>query len=239
MLARIPKSRRLAKRWTTAVTDEILGSPVRAALTQTERRAGSDVRIVGFTAPGDRHGKTSVAMAYAVAAARRGRRVLLIDADAGKVSSLGVERAGIAGAVPIIRSPSGMSLNSLLKGDAPMELLSQVPVGGVAVVSAAITPETADILALRLNSVLKDALTRADQIVVNCPPITNNDGQLLIAQLPTVMVVVRSGSRTSDFINTLNRLKSLGVDILGVLFNYDGRSHAQRSGGWWDEVDQE
>lgn len=237
VLGRIPTSRQLVKGRTTATTDEQVGSRARALLAQAERRANSShPRIVGFTAPTYGHGTTTLATAYAAAAAQRGRRVVLMDGDASRFRLVAPGHGqGLTGTNSPGTTPKGApTFTALLEGEARLEdCLSQVPVGGVTVLCATVLPEAADLLAQKLAPILEEILTHADQVVVACPPLSDENGELLVAQLPTAILVVRSGSAAAELIDRASQLKDTGVHVLGVVLNRSGQGRAEPSAGWW------
>jgi len=212
VLGQIPFSRELKAGRTVEVSDPVVGSAARAVLARAEQAAGTrGARVVAVTSPDSGDGKTTLAVAYAATAARRGRRVVLVDADLG--------RAGLTDAMGFDRHV-GPGLGELLEGSAPLAAcLAEGPVDGVTVLTGSVRPEAVDLLTRRLPSLLEELLRGADQVVVDCPPLAEDDGQALLAQLRTVLLVVRSGAPSAALARSSALLEGLGVHALGVVLN--------------------
>jgi len=212
VLGQVPFSRELKTGRTVEVTDPVIGSAARAVLARAEQAAGtSGARVVAVTSPDSGDGKTTLAVAYAATAARRGRRVVVVDAD--------LARAGLTDALGFDRE-IGPGLGELLDGTAALDAcLVEGPVDGVTVLSGSVRPESVDLLTRRLPALVEELLRRADQVVVDCPPLAEDDGQALLAQLRTVLLVVRSGAPSATLSRSAAQLEGLGVHALGVVLN--------------------
>ena len=212
VLGQVPFSRELKAGRTVEVSDPVIGSAARAVLARAEQAAGAaGARVLAVTSPDSGDGKTTLAVAYAATAARRGRRVVLLDADlarAGLTETLGYDRE------------IGPGLADLLDGTAGLDAcLAEGPVDGVTVLTGSVRPEAVDLLTRRLPGLVEELLRRADQVVVDCPPLAEDDGQALLAQLRTVLLVVRAGAPSATLGRGAALLDGLGVDALGVVLN--------------------
>ena len=212
VLGQVPFSRELKAGRTVEVSDAVVGSAVRAVLARAEQAAGAKgARVLAVTSPDSGDGKTTLAVAYAATAARRGRRVVLLDAD--------LARAGLSDTLGFDREV-GPGLADLLEGTAPLEAcLAEGPVDGVQVLVGSVRPESVDLLTRRLPGIVEELLRRVDQVVVDCPPLAEDDGQALLAQLRTVLLVVRSGAPSATLGRSAALLDGLGVNALGVVLN--------------------
>lgn len=152
-------------------------------------------------------GKSSTALAVAHNLARIGKSVLLVDSDLRK---------------PAFRSLSnGHGLTKLLTSDERLadhvtptqyENLSLLACGPV-------PPNPADLLSSgRLRSILKEAASQYEVVIVDAPPVLGlADAPLIASVVSDVMLVVESGkTRTSAAQEALNRLRSTGANVLGA-----------------------
>ncbi len=152
-------------------------------------------------------GKSSSAFALAQNSARRGSRVLLIDADLRR---------------PVFKVESKQhGLTKLLTNDEAIdehyvptqqENLWLMPCGPT-------PPNPADLLATpRIRAIVNEAAAKFDLVVIDGPPILGlADAALLAAAVGNVMMVVESGkTRTRSARESLERLEGTGANILGV-----------------------
>ena len=212
VLGRIPTSLTLARGRSAAVTDPHIASAVRAVLARTERAARpADVPVLGVTSPPGAHGRTTTTLALAAAAARQNRSVIVLDAD--------LTRRGLSDET--WSAPAGTAdLTALLTGRATLDdCLAPGPVAGVSVVRAASGPDALDLLARGRPGLLRELGERADLVIVDCPPVDDDDGQALIVHLPAVVLVVRSGTSSTALAQTAVLLQGLGPRALGVALN--------------------
>ena len=152
-------------------------------------------------------GKSSSALALSHIFARRGKSVLLIDADLRK---------------PCFRAASDkLGLTRLLTTDEPLaehvaptqfENLSLLPCGPV-------PPNPADLLSTgRFRAIVREAQGMFDMVVVDAPPVLGlADSALLASVASDVVLIVESGkTRTSAALEAINRLRATGATILGA-----------------------
>lgn len=152
-------------------------------------------------------GKSSTALSLAHIFARRGKSVLLVDADLRK---------------PSFRAISDKhGLTKLLTTDdtvadhvAPtqFENLWLLPCGPV-------PPNPADLLSTgRFRSIVREAQAQFEMVIIDAPPVLGlADSALLASVASDVVLVVESGkTRTSAAIEAINRLRATGATILGA-----------------------
>ena len=213
VLGHVPVSPGLRSGRTVEVTDPHIGSAVRAVLARSEQAAGpSGARVLAITSPDNGDGKTTLAAAYAALAARRGVRVVVVDAD--------LSRAGLSDTlhVDVATSPG---LTDLLDGTADLDAcLAEGPVDGVRVLASAVRPQAVDQLTRRLPGLVDELLREADRVVLDCPPLSEYDGQAVLAQLPAALLVVRAGAASATLARSATLLDGLGVRALGVVLNH-------------------
>lgn len=152
-------------------------------------------------------GKSSSALALAQNLSRRGRRVLLVDADLRK---------------PAFTSPTkNRGLASLLTSDEAIsthviatqfENLWLLPAG-------AVPPNPADLISgPRIQKIFREASGQFDVVIVDAPPVLGlADAPLLAYACKDVMLNIESGkTRTPAAIDAINRLRAAGGQILGA-----------------------
>jgi succinoglycan biosynthesis transport protein ExoP len=152
-------------------------------------------------------GKSSTALALAHIFARRGKTVLLVDADLRK---------------PSFRAASDkQGLTKLLTTDEPLadhvaptqfENLWLLPCGPV-------PPNPADLLSTgRFRTIMREAQSQFEMVVVDAPPVLGlADSALLASVASEVVLVVESGkTRTSAAQEAISRLRATGATILGA-----------------------
>jgi succinoglycan biosynthesis transport protein ExoP len=152
-------------------------------------------------------GKSSSALALAQIFARRGKSVLLIDADLRKPSFRG--------------SSDRQGLTKLLTTEEPVaehaaptqfDNLWLLPCGPI-------PPNPADLLSTgRFRTIVRDAQTQFDLVVVDAPPVLGlADAALLASVANEVVLIVESGrTRTSAALEAITRLRAAGATILGA-----------------------
>jgi capsular exopolysaccharide synthesis family protein len=152
-------------------------------------------------------GKSSSALAIAQNAARRERRVLLIDSDLRK---------------PAFKASNDrVGLSKLLTTDDPVsehvvetqhENLWLLP-------SGPLPPNPADLLSTgRIRKIIAEARESFDLVVIDGPPTLGlADAPLLASAAGGALFVVESGkTRTRAAVEALNRLEATGTRILGA-----------------------
>ena len=181
-------------------------SAVLAALRfSTEQGAPKTLLITSTMAS---EGKSSSALALAQNYARRGERVLLIDADLRR---------------PVFKAQSNRhGLTKLLTNDDSIRLhvvdtqydnLYLLPCGPT-------PPNPADLLSTpRFEVVLREAAQQFDRVIIDGPPVLGlADATLLATVVGTVAMVVESGrTRTRAARDALERLRLGGAHIVGAI----------------------
>jgi capsular exopolysaccharide synthesis family protein len=152
-------------------------------------------------------GKSSSALALAQNSARRGGRVLLIDADLRR-PSFRVENKQV-GLTKLLTNDETIA-GHVLKTE--LENLSLLPCGPV-------PPNPADLLSTgRFKEILREAENQFDTVIIDGPPMLGlADASLLAAACRYVMVVIESGkTRTPAARETVERIEAGGGHIVGV-----------------------
>jgi capsular exopolysaccharide synthesis family protein len=182
---------------------------------RAQLHATTTARVILVTSGAPAEGKSTAAINLAVATAKAGSRVLLIDAD---MRNPRVHRAFHLEVEP--------GLADLLDGrtPSPMKLVNETEVPNLHVISAGRSKKNAaELLAggqfVRIITALKE---RFDRIVIDTPPAAFlSDASIMVPAADTVLLVVstrRSRRRASRL--AIQSLAGVGVKPAGVLLNH-------------------
>ncbi len=178
--------------------------------------------LVVSAAPGD--GKTTVARHFASAAARRGRRVVLLEADLRHPTlarQLDVQPG--PGLVDVLTGTMSLSeVTQMVELDSPSGEDHEERTLDVAVAGSARPPNPGELIESHAMEVL---LARAkatyDLVVIDTPPlIAVSDAFPLVGRVDGVMIVGRVGCNRHDVVERLHEiLMGAGAPLLGVVAN--------------------
>lgn len=178
---------------------------------EAEAEPVNDPRVILFTSPRARDGKTTSLVNLATALVEVGRRVVVLDCDFRNPE-----------AHRFLEVPDGKGLSDLL-ADGRQHPLSTIlqPTAVPAVELALAGASTAHPGALlgQMGDLVADARRRADVVLVDAPPLlVANDAIDLMAFVDTVVVCVREGRTTqSEGQQTAALLSRLRVACLGLV----------------------
>jgi len=199
--------------------DPTAESAARVLVARTEHAVGAArVSVLGVTSPSGQHDRVGVALAYASVAAGRGRSVVLVEAD----PSRGVPDA--TDEVTPARDLADVSTDDAALDD----LLHPGHTDGVLVLRPGPGPRGVGFLASRLPDVLERLRNRADLVVIECPAVSEDDAQVLLVQLPAIVLAVRAGTLATDLAAAEDTLSALQTDVLGVVLTDVQRPHGKR-----------
>lgn len=178
-----------------------------------------------ITSSGASEGKSASALGIARSLSAMGRRVLLVDADLRRASTI---RSSAESAVP--------GLSDLLTGSsATGEAIQQSGDGDFSIVSAgAVTTSPVALLsAHHLQTVLDRLSQEHDIVIVDGPPIMGLADAVLLARSVEAVLVVVEANRTlsSELDVAVSRLPHANV-IGGVITKFDPKSAGVRYGGY-------
>lgn len=168
-------------------------------------------------------GKTTTSQALAIALARIGKRVLLVDADMRRPS---IHRmAGTRnerGLSSLLTSQDGLETAVVPSGQPGLTLLTSGP----------IPPSPTELISsMRLRALLDEMAAAYDAVVIDSPPILGlADSPALSALVDGVIVVVEADRGRRGLLRAaLRRLRSMRPILLGaVLTKFDASSGANR-----------
>jgi len=168
-------------------------------------------RTISVTSTRPAEGKSTTAYAIALAIARSGKRVLLVDADM---------RSPSVHHVLSMKNSAGLS-NYLAGSDDIDALLRTTPVGELTAMTAGPQPpNAAELLAsARMPMLFEKLLIRFDHIVIDSPPVMGlADAPLIASKTEAAIYVVQSHSLRSSLVSVaVNRLRAANANLVGVV----------------------
>ncbi|HEU0016467.1 MAG TPA: CpsD/CapB family tyrosine-protein kinase, partial [Longimicrobium sp.] len=179
-------------------------------------RPQADVKTVTVTSPLPGDGKTTTAAGLAVTLARRGLKVLLVDADL---------RRGTLGS--LVQGQGQLGFSDLLAGTAPFhQVVRTREVGGGHVLhylpTGALPPDSTRLLDSPRAAALMEWLRERFYLVVfDTPPINLfADAAVLAAQTDAVIVVARAGKTEYDALaHAAEQCRRGNLPVAGVVLN--------------------
>jgi capsular exopolysaccharide synthesis family protein len=211
VLGRIPPARRLRSQLTHAFADPHVASAFRTLRANLEPQLRSgELKLLGVTSPSIGDGKTTVATLLGEALSRLDQRVLVIDAD--------LRRPRMAAALGL--NTNG-GLSAVLEGS--LRLRDAVQRGwrpGLSILPTAPNLDPGDLIATRLDRVLKYMKQKYDVIVVDAPPLLGSEDARAIAPLVDgMLLVVRKGTPVEVANEAIHALENLDAPLVGVVGN--------------------
>lgn len=206
------KPRLLVKDTRTPLADAYARLQVNLAFS----RPREPVRVVTLTSPRPGEGKTTSALNLAATLARRGRSVLLVDADL---------RCGTVAAT--LGVPQSPGLSELLAGQAgPDQAIHAVRLDERTelhvLAGGRIPDDPARLLASgEMHALLARLRTDFDAVVLDAPPVNLViDAAVLGSASDGVVMVVRSGATSQQALrDAVSHLRAVGAPVLGVVLN--------------------
>ena len=183
--------------------------------------ANGPLRSLLVTSSSPAEGKTTTAVNLAVATAREGKVVVLIDGDLRKPA---LHR--VFGLV------SGKGLTNLLINDASLEeVLRETSVEGLQVISSGPLPPDATVMlrSAKLKSVVEELLGTVDLVIIDSPPLLSvTDPMLMMSLVDGVLMVVDAHGTGRDTVQRgAETLQMSPPGVVGVVMN---KVTAKRSG---------
>ena len=192
-------------------------------------RDSGSLRSIGITSATDREGKTTTVAQLARASAEVGVRVLIVEADF-RFPSI---QSDLAHDVAATLRPG---LSDYLDGTASVDdIINAVGHYGLSVVPAGIAPVSGS--ALLESSHAREAvttfLTRAELVLVDCPPVNVGADASIVARLVDGVIVVVDLKRSTDqtVAAALRQLRTVRSAVLGLVINRDPHVRPRRANG--------
>lgn len=169
-------------------------------------------RIIGVTSSRPQDGKSFCAINLAYSLAQGGHRVVLIDAD--------MRRSSVAAT---LGKPLSPGLSNYLVGDAKDVIHKNVLHENLSLIAAGDPPPNpAELIgSSRMQQVLTALGQRYDFVIVDLPPVNLVSDPLVVSKfLDGVVLIVRHGySKRREVLEAVRKLKFVGAQILGVVYN--------------------
>lgn len=228
ILGRIPKSRtaplasqsalRAHLPATSARSDGAFDDAFRVLRTNVELAPAATARTILVTSPGIGEGKTTIAAQFALAAARDGDSVTLIECDMRRPSlDLSSVGRGLARTTAgLTRYLAGeVTTEEVIRRDPALKALSVVYAGTVD------SAPTRLLRSPRLPYLLTHAQERSDWVLLDTPPITVSDDALFLTRLAegTLYIIDPQRTQLPRARSGLARLEKVGARVLGVVVN--------------------
>jgi polysaccharide biosynthesis transport protein len=187
-----------------------------------------ELRRVQVTSPRPGDGKTTTACNLAVAAARAGQKVVLIDCDLRK---------------PQVHTyfgiPNDVGFTSVLLGESTLPAAAQAIAGEAnlrVVTSGPLPPDPSELLSGdSARRVLTSVSDTVDLVVIDSPPVLPVSDPMVLASLVDGVVLVASASGTDarQVVKAVGRLHQVEAPLLGTVLNrFEGRSASDYSYGY-------
>jgi len=208
-----------------ALTNRRVGPAVRNLRTQLDRvtlprRAEHRGAVLAVTSALPSEGKTTVASLLAMASARVGHRVLLIDGDLVRP-----HLAQLFGLAP--RPGVAQALRSAAFDERAYVRADVMP--RLTIMPTTPDPDAGDLIAQNMALLLDWAAQHYDLVVLDSPPVLGNDsGQKLATLADGNILVVGRGAREGFAEEAAATLRSLDAHIIGAVAN--GFRQAERRG---------
>jgi polysaccharide biosynthesis transport protein len=172
------------------------------------------IGTIGFTSASPGDGKTTTAANLAVACARAGQRVVLVDCDLRKPRVH--EFFGLSNA---------MGFTTVLLGEASLETaahrIADEP-GLVVITSGPVPPDPSELLSgKRARSLVSAVAAQADLVIIDSPPVLAVADPLVVAGMVDGMILVASAGRSArdDIGRAVEQLQLVEAPMLGTVLN--------------------
>jgi receptor protein-tyrosine kinase len=210
----------------------LLATDVRVLAARSEMDRGARGVVVMVSSAVQGEGKTTLAVNLAVAAARTGSRVILVDADL-RQSDIGARFA--------LNGAPGFSEAVTAEGSSPT-LLQEVGVRNLQVLGAGarVTTSGDPATSPHASAVIAELRERADLVIVDTPGLLEfADALQLAAVVDHVVVATRAGtSRSTAVRDVVKRNRRAGrASLSAVLFHFDTGRGLAPTKFWHSAVD--
>jgi capsular exopolysaccharide synthesis family protein len=198
--------------------DPVLAESFRATLASLFLGQNGSRRVLVFTSPGAREGKTTLVSNLGLALANSDRRVLIIDGD--------IRRPRLHG---IFGLSTNWGLGNILEEEVPVKeypferLYAKTQVPRLYVLPSG--SGEVKVASMRYHGRLTDLFLRFrfdfDAVLVDTPPMLEfSDARLLGHLSDGVVMVIRAGETTlDDVVAGIRRLQEDGTPVLGTILN--------------------
>jgi len=172
------------------------------------------MRVIQITSPNASEGKTTTIANLAVALARAGEQVVIVNCD--------LRRPRVH---DFFGLPQAIGFTNVLLGELPIaEAIQSVPGERNLrlLASGKLPPNPSELLSSARTKQIIDALkAQGVMVLIDCPPVLPvTDAVVLSSRVDATVVVVSKGSTTvKDLVRTLDVLEQVGAPIIGTVLN--------------------
>jgi capsular exopolysaccharide synthesis family protein len=215
-------------------TELVVGTRANSPVIEDFRKLAINLRLTSqtnpfsilvITSPLPNEGKSVVAANLAVAMARTGLRVILVDAD------LRMSRLHDIFGLPM---REGLT-DAFLRGSAESSL-QQTVVENLQLLTSGkndLLDFTELLNSPRLPELLRKLAQRADLVIVDSPPLTMGDSKILSSVADGVLLVARSGqSQGHEVRDAVENLLSARANLIGIILNAQQGNTASHNRTW-------
>src|SRR5581483_1906711 len=202
--------------------------------------AGGPPKTILFTSGQPSEGKTTTTVNTAIALARQGSSVIIVDADLRRPM---IHR--------LFNVESRQGLSTYLSRDAELDtLIQKLPVDNLSLLPCGpIPPNPAELVGSeKMKTLLQELSKRYDHVLVDSPPVVHvTDPVVLSTMVDGVILVVCGGKTTRQVVRRVRQeLASVNARTIGVVLNnvdvrregYDDyyyyRYHSDQAQEWWE-----
>lgn len=184
----------------------------RSLRTSLQFALNGKIHVLLVTSSMQGEGKTTTAINLSIVLAQAGIKTLLIEAD--------LRRPMFA---QVFNLPGRKGLSHVLSGEQLGEVIQESGVANLKVVTAGlIPPNPAELLANGLmGPMLTEAEGEAQLVLIDSPPVLAvTDAVILSTVAEGVLLVTRQGvTRKEALVETVQRLRGAGANVLGTVIN--------------------
>jgi len=191
---------------------------------------GEPPKTFAVTSPHSGDGKTTTAIGLSVALARRGGKVLLVDADLRKPDLHHVLEDAVEPGLTMLFATGRSVWDAVRRVEVSAEGHDTVRFD--VLTAGVLPPNPADLLSgPRMQGFLKEARARYDAVVIDTPPVNLvSDACLLAPYVDGFVFVIRDGrTHRGPFHRAISRVRAVRGMLLGVLVN---AARSNRAGGY-------
>lgn len=172
----------------------------------------SPIKTLLVVSVGKTEGKSVVAANLALAMARGGKKVVLLDADLRRPSLH-----------KYINIPNDTGLSNIMLHELDVtDVMINVESENLWVISTGLTPPNPGemVSSPKMKEILDKLGAIADLVVVDGPPVLVTDATILASKVDAVLLVVGTGrTRRSDAQTALKQLERAGARVIGAVLN--------------------